>query len=405
MISKQLLEEIIKDQNENFLRKKLVDREQNLPNDSNQIVIVSGVRRCGKSVLIRKSFFEPEFGLYLNFEDPRLVNFEMADFPKLEVIRDELGKSAILLDEVQDVEGWEIFARALHEKSQKLFIMGSNASMLSRELGTRLTGRYKQIELFPFSYNEFLEFKNLSLGESSFESYFQFGGFPEYLENHDREYLRTLLRDILTRDVAVRRNIANENHLIRLGVFLASNVGKEFSYSRMANLLEIKSVRTLIDYCNFLEESYLFDLIPMYSTSIRKQVANPKRPYCIDTALAAANSISFSKELGRRLENLVYLHLRRSFQSIYYFRSKNSECDFLIKLNEEVIGLVQVCWDLNPDTLAREINGIKDAMNETELDSGVLITWDQEDLIDGIPVIPAWKWLLEPAKGYFELKQ
>jgi hypothetical protein len=237
------------------------------------------------------------------------------------------------------------------------------------------------------------------------ESYFQLGGFPEYLENQDQEYLRTLLRDILTRDVAVRRNIANENQLIRLGVFLASNVGKEFSYSRMANLLEIKSVRTLIDYCNFLEESYLFDLIPMYSTSIRKQVANPKRPYCIDTALAAANSISFSKDLGRRLENLVYLHLRRSFQSIYYFRSKNSECDFLIKLNEEVIGLVQVCWDLNPDTLAREINGIKNAMNETALDSGVLITWDQEDLIDGIPVIPAWKWLLQDVKGYFELKQ
>jgi hypothetical protein len=403
MISKQLLQEIIRDQNENFLRKKLLDREQNLPNDSNQIVIVSGVRRCGKSVLIRKSFFEPEFGLYLNFEDPRLVNFEMADFPKLEVIRDELGKSAILLDEVQGVEGWEIFARALHEKSQKLFLTGSNASMLSRELGTRLTGRYKQIELFPFSYNEFLRFKNLSPGESSFESYFQLGGFPEYLENQDQEYLRTLLRDILTRDVAVRRNIANENHLIRLGVFLASNVGNEFSYSRIANLLEIKSVRTLIDYCDFLEESYLFDLIPMYSTSIRKQVANPKKPYCIDIALAAANSISLSKDLGRRLENLVYLHLRRSFQSIYFFRSKNSECDFLIKLNEEVIGLVQVCWDLNPDTLAREINGIKDAMNETGLDSGVLITWDQEDLIDGIPVIPAWKWFLEPAKGYFEL--
>ncbi len=403
MISTQLLQEIITDQNENFLRKKLVDRELHLPHDSNQIVIVSGVRRCGKSVLIRRIFSEPESGLYLNFEDPRLVNFETADFPKLEVIRDELGKSAILLDEVQGVEGWEIFARALHEKGQKLFITGSNASMLSRELGTRLTGRYKQIELFPFSYNEFLRFKNLSPGESSFESYFQFGGFPEYLQNQDHEYLRTLLRDILIRDVAVRRNIANENQLIRLGVFLASNVGKEFSYSRMANLLEVKSVRTMIDYCDFLEESYLFDLIPLYSTSIRKQVANPKKPYCIDTAMAAANSISFSKDLGRRLENLVYLHLRRSFQSIYYFRSKNSECDFLIKWNEEVIGLVQVCWDLNPDSLDREVAGIKNAMKETGLDSGVLITWDQEDLIEGIPVVPAWKWFLEPAKGYFEV--
>ncbi|MEB2775703.1 ATP-binding protein [Algoriphagus sp. D3-2-R+10] len=404
MIQKQTLGEIILDQNKNFLQKSLIAREESLPDYMNQIVIVSGVRRCGKSILIRNSFSENQSGLYLNFEDPRLVDFEPTDFPKLEELRNEFGKTTILLDELQWIEGWEVFARSLHEKGQPLYITGSNASMLSRELGTRLTGRYKQIELFPFSYTEFLTYKGLAPEEASFESYFHLGGFPEYLHNQDQEYLRTLMRDILTRDVAVRRNISNETQLIRLGVFLASNVGKEFSYSKMAQLLEIKSVRTLIDYCDYLEESYLFDLIPMYSKSIRKQVANPKKAFCVDPALASANSLSFSKDLGRRLENFVYLHLRRSFNTIHYYRSKNSECDFLIKWNEEIIGTVQVCWELNSDNLQREVKGIKDAMKEIGLSSGFIITYNQEDIFEGISVIAAWKWFLKPANTYFNLE-
>jgi len=401
MIQIDLLAQIIEEQNQNFLQKQLISREETIPVQSNQILVVSGVRRCGKSILIRKSLPSSEPGLYLNFEDPRLVDFEAIDFPKLERLRDEMGKSSILLDEVQSVEGWEIFARSLHEKGEKLYITGSNASMLSRELGTRLTGRYKQIELFPFSYTEFLLLKKLPPGEESFESYFLSGGFPEFLQNQDQDYLRTLFRDILTRDVAVRRNINNETALIRLGVFLCSNVGKPFSYSRMGSLLEIKSVRTVIDYCDYLEESYLFDLIPMYSPSIRRQLANPKKAFCVDPALAAANSLSFSKDLGRKLENYVYLHLRRSFKEIHYFQNKDSECDFVVKWNEEIIGAVQVCWEIDTDNLHREIKGLKAALSETEASKGVLLTWNQDDLLEGLAVMPVWKWLLQPAKSYF----
>ncbi|MFN3999346.1 ATP-binding protein [Algoriphagus sp.] len=401
MIQIDILAQVIEEQNQNFLQKQLISREETIPIQSNQILVVSGVRRCGKSILIRKSLPSSEPGLYLNFEDPRLVDFEAVDFPKLEQLRDAMGKTSILLDEVQSVAGWEIFARSLHEKGKKLYITGSNASMLSRELGTRLTGRYKQTELFPFSYNEFLLFKNLSPGEESFESYFLTGGFPEFLHNQDQDYLRTLFRDILTRDVAVRRNITNETSLIRLGVFLCSNVGKPFSYSRIGSLLEIKSVRTVIDYCDYLEESYLFDLIPMYSPSIRKQLANPKKAFCVDPALAAANSLSFSKDLGRKLENYVYLHLRRSFKEIQYFQNKDSECDFVVKLNEGIIGAVQVCWELNTDNLQREIKGLKAALSETQAPKGVLLTWNQEDLLEGLVVMPVWKWLLMPAKEFF----
>lgn len=373
----------------------------NVPLQTNQILVVSGVRRCGKSILIRKSLPSTKAGLYLNFEDPRLVDFEAVDFPKLEQLRDAMGKTSILLDEVQSVAGWEIFARSLHEKGKKLYITGSNASMLSRELGTRLTGRYKQIELFPFSYTEFLVFKDLSPGEESFENYFLTGGFPEFLQIQDQDYLRTLFRDILTRDVAVRRNITNETSLIRLGVFLCSNVGKPFSYSRIGSLLEIKSVRTVIDYCDYLEESYLFDLIPMYSPSIRKQLANPKKAFCVDPALAAANSLFFSKDLGRKLENYVYLHLRRSFKEIQYFQNKDSECDFVVKWNEGIIGAVQVCWELNTDNLQREIKGLQAALSETQAPKGVVLTWNQEDLLEGLVVMPVWKWLQISAKEFF----
>jgi uncharacterized protein len=401
MIQIDLLALVIEEQNQNFLQKQLISREITVPLQTNQILVVSGVRRCGKSILIRKSLPSSEPGLYLNFEDPRLVDFEAVDFPKLEQLRDSMGKTSILLDEVQSVVGWEIFARSLHEKGKQLYITGSNASMLSRELGTRLTGRYKQIELFPFSYTEFLLFKNLSPGEESFESYFLTGGFPEFLQNQDQDYLRTLFRDILTRDVAVRRNITNETSLIRLGVFLCSYVGKPFSYSRIGSLLEIKSVRTVIDYCDYLEESYLFDLIPMYSPSIRKQLANPKKAFCVDPALAAANSLSFSKDLGRKLENYVYLHLRRSFKEIQYFQNKDSECDFVVKWNEGIIGAVQVCWELNTDNLHREIKGLQAALSETQAPKGVLLTWNQEDLLEGLVVMPVWKWLLMPAKEFF----
>jgi hypothetical protein len=141
----------------------------------------------------------------------------------------------------------------------------------------------------------------------------------------------------------------------------------------------------------------------MYSPSIRKQLANPKKAFSVDPALASANSLSFSKDLGRKLENYVYLHLRRSFKEIQYFQNKDSECDFVIKWNEEIIGAVQVCWELNPDNLQREIKGLKAAIVETQSTKGVLLTWNQEDLLDGITVFPVWKWMMQPAKEYFGL--
>ncbi len=393
MISKLVLSEIIKDQLESILKKHWIERDKDIPLKTKKIVIISGVRRCGKSTLIQQKLIKTGKALYLNFEDPRLINFTLDDFPRLENIAEETGKTLLLLDEVQNIDKWELYARMANEKGIPLYITGSNAGMLSRELGTRLTGRYKQIELFPFNYNEFLTFFNLERNSESFNQYFELGGFPEFLEEKDDEYLRTLLRDIITRDIAVRRKITNENQLIRLAVHLLSNTGKEFSYNNISKILEIKSVRTVIDYCDYLRESYLVDFIPRYSPSIKKQLVNPKKSYSIDPVFAKANSLSFSKDLGRRLENFVFNKLRRDFTEIYYFKESNSECDFMIKKNEQMVQAVQVCWEINNDNMAREINGIKNAMAETGALEGTIITNNQEDKLDGIDLIPAWKWI------------
>ena len=393
MISKLILSEIIDDQLDSIFKKIWIERDKQIPLRTKMIVMVSGVRRCGKSTYIQQKLLKSGKALYLNFEDPRLINFTLDDFSKLEDIAKEAGKNLLLLDEVQNIDKWERYARMANEKGIPLYITGSNASMLSRELGTHLTGRYKQIELFPFSYNEFLTFYKLKRSRESFNQYFELGGFPEFLEENDEDYLRTLLRDIITRDIAVRRKIANENQLIRLAVHLLSNTGKAFSYNNLSKLLEIKSVRTVIDYCDYLRESYLIDFIPRYSTSIKKQIVNPKKSYAIDPAFAKANSLSFSKDLGRRLENFVYIKLRRDYSGIYYFTGGKSECDFLIKQNEQIIKVVQVCWEINNDNMVREVNGIKEAMTETGAPEGIIITNNQEDNLDGIDLIPAWKWM------------
>ncbi len=393
MLTKQQLLEIVTEQSENFKKKRLIKRLVDIPTESTRVVIVSGIRRCGKSTLIRQIFQDSGDAIYLNFEDPRLIGFTVEDFIRLEQILTETGKSKLILDEVQNIDKWEIYARSANEKGIPLFVTGSNASMLSRELGTHLTGRYRQIELFPFNYSEFLSYFNLEKNIESFEKFLTMGGFPEFYNENDPDYYRTLLKDIITRDIAVRRKISNENQLIRLAVHLLSNIGKEFSFNNISKSLEFKSVRTVIDYCDYLKESYLIELIPLFSFSIKKQLANAKKAYCTDTALATANSLSFSKDLGRKLENMVYNKIRQSNKEIFYFKSATAECDFLIKQQEKINSAIQVCWEINSGNIDRELKGIKNAAKETGATDVKIITFNQADNIDGIPLIPAWQWL------------
>jgi uncharacterized protein len=393
MIVKEIIREVIEDQLKAFHRGKTIERDLQLSENTNRILVISGIRRCGKSTLMRQKYLNDGNALYINFEDPRLVDFEINDFQRLEEILNEKYLHWMLLDEVQMVGNWELYVRSAHERQINVVVTGSNASMLSRELGTKLTGRYLQNDLFPFNFEEFLRYKNKSRSINSFQEYFEQGGFPEFLEEPDTDYHRTLLRDIVIRDIAVRRNLPNENQLLRLAVYLLTNIGKEFSYNKLSKMLEIKSVRTVIDYCDFLNESYLLDFVTMFSWSYKKQIANGKKAYSIDSAFAVSNSLSFSKDMGRRLENFVYNKLRASGKQVYYYRKDKYECDFVIKDDGELTEVIQVCWDINADNIDREIKGLQTAMIETKASKGYVITYNQSDNLDGIELIPAWQWL------------
>ncbi len=393
MITGEILVEVIDDQKKTRPLKEMVTREKVITFNTNRILVITGIRRCGKSTFLNQINLNNN-ALTLNLEDNRLEGFIVNDFNKIEQIAKRNGNQLIILDEVQNIQGWEKYVRAANERGIQIQITGSNASMLSRELGTHLTGRYTQIELFPFSYTEFLQFTSSNPSADSFNQFVEKGGFPEYLVELNPEYLQTLLRDIVMRNIAVRRGIKNEHYLLRLAVHILSNVGKEFSYNNITKTLEIKSVRTTIDYCDYLQESYLIQLIPRFSYSIHKQLANAKKAYCIDTAMASANSLSFSKDTGRMLENSVFVELRRKYNDISYYKNGKTECDFLIKENGEIILAIQVCAKITPDNMHREIQGLQAAMNETRCTKGMIITLDQKDELEGIPLIPAWKWMV-----------
>jgi len=401
MIIKETIKEVYQHQENLLAGADLgIEREllANINFSSNHVLIISGIRRCGKSVLM-KQFLHKKLSScsFLNFEDPRLDDFELQDFIKLEQIIEPQKTEVIAFDEIQNVAGWEKYIRSKQDEGQNLILTGSNASMLSKEFGTRLTGRYLRKELFPFSYSEFLQFMKTEPGTESLSIYLDTGGFPEFLKNGDEEILYHILDDIIYRDIAVRYGIRQHHVLRQMAIYLISNSGKKFTLNSLLKILNIGSVRSVADYYSYFEDSYLLFSVPMFSYSLKKQLVNPRKIYSIDTGLAGTNSISLSKDFGRKLENLIFLHLRNAHKNLYYF-SDERECDFVISEKGKVIQVIQVCLSLNPDNFDREVNGIISALATFNLDEGYLITFDQEDRLEKnkklIHVIPAWKWLL-----------
>jgi len=339
-------------------------------------------------------------GYYLNLEDPRLGGFDFSDFNKVEMIMKEIyGNGGIyFFDEIQVIPEWERFVRYLVDKKEKVVLTGSNASILSRELGTKLTGRHISIELFPFSFREFLNIKKQEPSIYSFEEYLIKGGFPEYLKKENPEILHELLSDVVMKDIAARFKIKNTAILNKIVIYLISNIGKEFSYNSIKKMFEIKSIKTVIDYISFFENAYLIFTIPRFSYSFKQQQVNPKKVYSIDNGFSFNNSASFSKDYGKMLENLVFLDLRTKYKEIFYFQEMQ-ECDFIIKEKTKVIKAIQVCFDFNEDNKDREINGLIKAMEKFNLKEGIILTNKQEDefkLKDKtIKILPVWKWLLK----------
>ena len=380
-------------QSSGFIRDSLAD----IPIVDSFATIITGIRHCGKSTLLlqllRRDYQD---AIYLNFDDIRLSGFETEDLVRLHREIERRGIKILFFDEIQFVEGWETYVNQVLREGYKVFITGSNASMLSVELGTHLTGRHLSLELFPFSYSEFIQFKELDNSENAVISYLKAGGIPEYLKTGASVILNTLVDDILIRDIAVRHSVRDVASLRQLTTFLITNIGNLVSANKLAGMFGIKSPATFLDYFSFLKDAYLLDFIPMFSDSLKVQARNPKKVYVMDMGLYTENSISTSDNMGRRLENLVFLHLRQRYKHIFYYAGKG-ECDFIVMENNAAKEAIQVCFTINDENFDREYKGLLEAMQNLGINKGSIITFNQSDIFekDGITIkmIPAHEFL------------
>ncbi len=361
-------------------------------------LIITGIRRCGKSTLlqqINKTFTEPT--LYLNFEDPRLSGFDIDDFNRLQEMVSSKGIHILFFDEIQNVEKWENFVRFRLDEGYKVFITGSNASILSRELGTKLTGRHISKELFPFSFKEYLSFSGEVPDAKSADSYMQKGGFPEMIKTGMPEVLMNAFNDIIIRDIAMRFNVKNTSALQQLAVWLLSNTGKPISGNSLRKLFSIGSSSSIMEYLSYFSDAYLFYFVPKFSYSRKVQLVNPKKIYTVDNGLVVANSVCFSDDFGRLLENMVFMQLRRMNKDIFYY-SEKKECDFVVFNRGKLSGLYQVCWQLGQDNLERELAGLTEAMDFFKVKESMVITHDQSDIFKTggktIRVLPFYEWAM-----------
>ena len=402
MIKQSELAAVVKSQQEQQQEKGVgLERDllHQLPTDlPNHALIISGIRRCGKSTLLSQWMKKIDFeGFFLNFDTPKLYNFELTDFELLDEMIVQSRKKSLFFDEIQVIDGWELYVRQKLDQGYKVAITGSNASLLSKELGTKLTGRHINKELFPFSFSEFLRYHEAKPDAESLLRYMTIGGFPEYIKTENPDILAVLIDDILYRDIAVRYNIRDVKSLKRLLLFLAANNGNLVTATKLTQTLGIKSPATILDYFSYFEQSYLLQLMPKFSYSYRVQLVNPRKIYFVDTGLINVVDVSFSHDFGRKLENVIFWELRRQNKEIYYYNENGYECDFVVCNNKIPEQLIQVCYELNKDNSTREERGLLDAMNFFKLDKGTIITLNQQDTIlhheKKIEVIPAYRYL------------
>lgn len=357
---------------------------------------ITGVRRCGKSTFMRQRMRRDRIlWFYVNFESPLLTNFEMRDTVRLDKLISESGARRLFFDEVDQFVGWEKYIRQKLDEGFHICLSGSNASLLEGELGTKLTGRHISKELFPFSYEEFIKFTGAKPGAESTRDYACRGGFPRYLQTNEEIVLQELFDDIVYRDVIVHNKIRDVGAVRKLTAYLVENIGCRFTSSRMLKPLGVSSASTISQWCEWIERAYLFFFIPICSDSEKARMLNPKKVYCVDTGLEYAVSARRIPNEGARLENLVYLALRRKNKDISYF-DDDGECDFILRDRHSVCGAVQACTRITDENKDREVEGLLKAMSVYGLKSGTIVTEDQLDKIETkgmrIDVMPFWKW-------------
>lgn len=413
-MDKNIIRNTVLDQRESF-EKKDGFIERNIPKSfltAKKISVISGIRRSGKSTLLKQISKYHKNYAYINFEDERMLDFTYRDFNSLlEVFLELYGdQNMYFFDEIQNIFGWEKFVRRLFEDGEKIFVTGSNAKLLSSELATTLSGRHLKIELFPFSFREYLKYKEVgfkkyyTIKEKSqinkyLMKYIEYGGFPEIVVGGNTEELRQLYQDVLIKDLLVRFKIRETKAFRDVALFLLSNISSPVSFNNLKKLLGIKSVTSVKNYVDFFEEAYLFYSLFKFDYSVKKQIINDRKIYCVDTGIVNAVAFRFSENIGRAMENIVFIELKRRGEDCFYYKDKK-ECDFVVRHAMKITEAIQVAQTISDSkTKERELAGLLEVMNEFKLKTGSIITRDQEDEIKigskKIEVIPLWKWLLE----------
>jgi len=382
------------------------------------IKLISGPRRAGKSVIALQMLKDQNFA-YVNFDDDLLLKHFDED-AVIQALNDVYkGFTYLLLDEIQNLPGWELWVNKLYRRGVNLVITGSNSKLLSHEMASTLTGRYVQITVLPFSFAETIRFNEQILPTNAqftpietgkmlglLNAYLFNGGFPETVLNPGilKNYLSSLFDSILLKDILKRFRVRQTQQLYDLSNYLLSNYTNLFSFNQVKEALDFNSVATVQKFIGYLEEPYLFQHITRYSNKIKNQQKSAQKIYIIDNGFIKARSFELSPNYGRLLENLVFVELlRRDYKpelELFYYRTRNDrEIDFLVRKGHRIEQLIQVCYDIEqPKVSKREIDALVEAANELDCTELLLITWNKEDIIEinqlKIKLLPAYKWLI-----------
>jgi len=423
------LGDIIKEQRQEL--EKIEREEKIIPRENSEkaesflrypnILIITGVRRCGKSIFSYLLEKNKRFA-YINFDDERLSGLGTEDLDRvLQAFYELYGDiEFIVLDEVHNVKGWELFASRLR-RTKKVIITGSNSKLLGGELSTYLTGRHLDIQLFPFSFRELLQLmdfkleKNYTTKEKSvllnhLKNYLEDGGFPEVYK-FGKSMSAKIYEDIITRDILLRHRIKKIDELKKLGRYVVSNSANEITYSKLSRILGIKHISTVSNWISYLEEAFLIVKVERFYFKLKQQFIAPKKIYTIDTGLIDSIGFKFSEDKGRIIENVVAIELqrRKNFQldmEIYYWKDpQQREVDFVLKEGNRIKQLIQVSFiNSKEDINEREIKSLIKGGEELKCRNLIMITWDYEgeEKVKGkkIRYIPLWKWLLETKTNF-----
>lgn len=380
---------------------------------SHLIKLITGPRRVGKSTQALLMLRNKNFA-YLNFDNQPLLDAWDANLVMRTLEDVYPGYDYLLLDEVQNLPGWDLWVSELYRQGKNLVVTGSNAKMLSSEMATVLTGKYLQVEMLPFSLEEFFDWNKLNLRNLKAEQepeaivladdYMRNGGYPEVVASRQltRSYLDTLFDSIVWKDVAKRHHVRNVTDLNDLAMYLVTNFCNPLSANELTEELGMSSVNTTKKFMDYLHEPYLFYYLPRYNNKLKLMKKAPRKVYVVDNGFVAAKAFSLSDNLGRLLENQVFIELiRRGYdadRTLFYYRSRNDkEVDFVLRQGTHIERLVQVCYDMNsPKTEKREVDSLIECAGELKCHHLVIVTNNEERIIEkdgySISVVPISKF-------------